>query len=147
MRRYGSTPMRKPQRIVRKPTLALTLLRHGPILQERDAARAIWLVSRRESTGPRWGSSSAMSRVKMRCPMCNKSFKSSDSKQTLCPDCLAKERLARGRGGPQAAKAAQPARVVAPAPLIVQAPPPPDIGAFGSAARRAEEDQRPHGPT
>lgn len=85
-----------------------------------------------------------MSKVKMRCARCSKSFKSSDARQTLCPDCLAKERLARARGAtPQAGKAPPP-RLATPAPIIVQAPPP-DTGAFGSVARRADEEQRQHG--
>lgn len=34
-------------------------------------------------------------KVKMRCARCGKPFKSSNARQTLCPDCEAKERVAR----------------------------------------------------
>lgn len=34
-------------------------------------------------------------KVKMRCARCGKSFKSAGAKQTLCPDCEQKQRLAR----------------------------------------------------
>src|SRR5262249_40856295 len=51
-------------------------------------------------------------KVKMRCARCGKPFKSSNAKQTLCPECEAKERAARatGRTAPKpAATAAAPA--------------------------------------
>lgn len=79
-----------------------------------------------------------MSKARMRCPRCSKTFKSSDAKQTLCPDCLAKEKAARARGATQPAGAKPAPKVVSPAPIIMQTPPPPDLGMFGSAARRAE---------
>jgi hypothetical protein len=37
-------------------------------------------------------------KVKMRCPRCGKSFKSVSAKHTLCPECEAKERVARASG-------------------------------------------------
>lgn len=51
-----------------------------------------------------------MSKVKMKCPRCGKHFKSSNTKQALCPDCEARERLAR------AAAKANPARAAMAAP-------------------------------
>jgi len=102
-----------------------------------------------------------MSKVKMRCARCGKPFKSSDAKQTLCPDCAAKERAARAQKataqpGMAAAKPAQPPRIVGPGatllgatPVVAPAPAPPDRGAFGAAARAAEAEEerraRDHG--
>jgi hypothetical protein len=95
-----------------------------------------------------------MSKVKMRCARCSKSFRSSDARQTLCPDCAAKERTARAqKGAAQAAqttsKSAQAPKIVGPgatllgaAPTTVQGAPPPDRGLFGSAARAAEQEER-----
>lgn len=83
-----------------------------------------------------------MSKVRMRCPRCSKTFKSSDAKQTLCPECLAKEKAARARGAAPSAGAKPASKVVSPAPIIMQAPPPPDFGAFGSAARRTEQGEQ-----
>jgi hypothetical protein len=94
-----------------------------------------------------------MSKVKMRCARCSKPFKSSDAKQTLCPDCAAKERQARAKGAvgqPVAtpARAVPAPKIVGPAATVLGAAPsaasaaPPDTGAFGSAARRAEQEDR-----
>jgi hypothetical protein len=99
-----------------------------------------------------------MSKVKMRCARCNKPFKSSDAKQTLCPDCAAKERLARAKGAASApvtvAKPVHTPKIIGPGAGVVGASastahsaPPPDRGAFGAAARRAEqEERRAHDP-
>jgi transposase-like protein len=94
-----------------------------------------------------------MKSVKMRCARCSKPFKSSDAKQTLCPDCAAKERQARAKGAvgqPVAtpARAVPAPKIVGPAATVLGAAPsaasaaPPDTGAFGSAARRAEQEDR-----
>jgi hypothetical protein len=98
-----------------------------------------------------------MSKVKMRCAHCGKPFKSSDAKQTLCPDCTTKERAARAqKAAAQPVAAARPAqapKIVGPGATLLGATPtattvdaPPDRGAFGSAARVAQEgaERRAH---
>ncbi len=96
-------------------------------------------------------------KVKMRCARCGKSFKASGSKQVLCPDCAAKERqqksAARTSPVPQATSTPavpQKPRVSGPGanilvpgsvPVVQAGSVPPDVGAFGVAAREA---QRPH---
>lgn len=93
-----------------------------------------------------------MSKVKMRCARCSKPFKSSDAKQTLCPECATKERLARAKGHASqpvpTAKPVPPPKIIGPAASVPSAipgahvAPPPDTGAFGAAARRAEQEER-----
>jgi hypothetical protein len=123
--------------------LSLTVGRRAPILQRRDLALARFACPEEERFG--------MSKVKMRCARCSKSFKSSDAKQTLCLECAAKERLSRAKGNasqPAPAKHVPPPKIIGPAaggsgaPAGVHFTPPPDTGAFGAAARRAEQDQR-----
>ncbi len=94
-----------------------------------------------------------MSKVKMRCARCSKPFKSSDAKQTLCPDCAAKERQARAKAAASqpvtTAKPVHTPKIIGPAASVLGASaatahpaPPPDSGAFGAAARRAEQEER-----
>ncbi len=69
-----------------------------------------------------------MSKIKMRCSQCGKSFKSANARQLICPECeekARKERAAKARGAPLPASApkptprqilpAKPARPTAPA--------------------------------
>ncbi len=63
-----------------------------------------------------------MSKIKLRCSQCNKSFKSTNPKQQICPECEEKarrERLAKSKGLPAAANTPAPAlkRVVPPRPI------------------------------
>ena len=60
-----------------------------------------------------------MSKVKMRCARCGKSFKSSSAKQTLCPDCEVKARRERANDKVAAAKTVASPAVAAHTPRIV----------------------------
>jgi hypothetical protein len=62
-------------------------------------------------------------KVKMKCARCGKRFKSSQATQTLCPDCLARERHARAAGAAASAKLIHTAAT----------PPPPKIVGPGAA--------------
>src|SRR5262249_48515691 len=57
-------------------------------------------------------------KVKMRCARCGKSFKSNNVKQTLCPECEARERAARA-ASKTAPRPTAAASVPAPKPKIV----------------------------
>src|SRR5262249_27515803 len=105
-------------------------------------------------------------KVRMRCASCGKTFKATGSRQTLCNDCMARERAARASarlsGTPTSATPAQATaapRIVGPGASILvpgaggtSLPQPPETGSFGSAARneeRARHNQAgvpPHGP-
>ena len=58
-------------------------------------------------------------KVKMKCPRCGKHFKSSQAKQALCPECVAKERRARAAGATASARPTQTASAAPPPPKIV----------------------------
>jgi hypothetical protein len=61
-----------------------------------------------------------MSKVRMKCARCGKHFKSASAKQTLCPDCEARERRERAAAKAGGAKPAQLVAAVAPTtPKIV----------------------------
>jgi len=107
----------------------------------------------REIHARRWEERFAMSKIKMRCARCSKPFKSSDAKQILCPDCVAKERLARAKGAASPpvtiAKPVHTPKIIGPGAGVLGAStttahpaPPSDSGAFGAAARRAEQEAR-----
>lgn len=95
-------------------------------------------------------------KVKMRCARCGKTYKATGHTQTLCPECAAQARAARGTAKQPGAQAATPVaapalppKIVGPAARILAAGavsssvvPPPDTGLFGAAARAAE---RHHG--
>jgi hypothetical protein len=84
-------------------------------------------------------------KVRMRCARCGKSFKSS-AKQTLCPDCEAKERRARAaaKTAPATAVAAAPAairppKIVGPgAGILVPGLPQPSVPAAAESSLRAQ---------
>ena len=69
-----------------------------------------------------------MSKIKMRCSQCGKSFKSSNTKQLICPECEEKqrrERAARAKGLPATPNAPAPAvntRVIPARPVVSKAP-------------------------
>lgn len=90
-------------------------------------------------------------KVKMRCARCGKGFKSSGAKQTLCPDCMLKERHARAIAKttlpqvvPSVAVQAPP-RIVGPGAALLGAEPtevvPPERPASGFAGRHATPGQ------
>jgi hypothetical protein len=94
-----------------------------------------------------------MSKVKMRCGRCGKTFTApKGAKQIFCNDCVAKEKAARNAAKATAAKpAAAPAqapRIVGPGASILDprlaapaaAAPPAESGLFGAAARAAERE-------
>ena len=69
-----------------------------------------------------------MSKIKMRCSQCGKSFKSSNTKQLICPDCeekLRRERAAKAKGMSATSSAPAPvasARVIPAKPVVNKAP-------------------------
>ena len=71
-----------------------------------------------------------MSKIKMRCSQCGKSFKTANTKQLICPDCEEKqrrERAAKARGLPAASSAPAPTastRVIPARPVVNKAPAP-----------------------
>ncbi|HKV83851.1 MAG TPA: hypothetical protein VJN88_04805 [Ktedonobacterales bacterium] len=93
-----------------------------------------------------------MSKVKMWCARCGKSFKSAGAKQTLCPECEIKARRERTNEKAASAKAAvTPAatikapKIVGPGAGILGATPTPgaipaESGAFGRPTPRADHD-------
>lgn len=69
-----------------------------------------------------------MSKIKIRCSQCNKSFKSTNPKQQICPECEEKarrERAAKSKGLPPATSAPAPAlrRIAPPKPAANPASP------------------------
>jgi hypothetical protein len=58
-------------------------------------------------------------KVKMKCPRCGKHFRSSQAKQALCADCLAKERRAKAAGAAASARPTQTVAAATPPPKIV----------------------------
>lgn len=94
-----------------------------------------------------------MSKTKMRCAHCGTPFKSSDHRQTLCKNCLDKERLARaqrstnGASAPTVvAKTVTPPKVVGPGARLIDpnapvdsAPSPVLPGAHGKDASPARK--------
>jgi hypothetical protein len=111
-----------------------------------------------------WKERKQMSKVKMRCGRCGKTFTSTKgSKQIFCAECAAKERAARANAKTAPAQSAKPSAAAAPRivgpgagildPRLASAKTtaaPPDQGLFGAAARAAERaGERPvreHGP-
>lgn len=69
-----------------------------------------------------------MSKIKMRCSQCGKSFKSSNTKQLICPECEEKqrrERAAKAKGlvaTPSAPTTVASARVIPARPAVSKAP-------------------------
>ena len=101
-----------------------------------------------------------MSKVKMRCARCGKSFKSSGAKQTLCPDCEVKarreranEKVAGSKSASSPVAQAQTPRIVGPGAAILGGTPTPapgqptGKGSGDNAARpeRTSHDQDRHG--
>jgi hypothetical protein len=95
-------------------------------------------------------------KVKMRCARCGKPFKSSNARQTLCPECEAKERAARAavKNAPKPAAVATPAiapKIVGPGAgildprLAVAAPAPAAATAPAGAGMRAPHLPRTSG--
>jgi hypothetical protein len=100
-----------------------------------------------------------MSKVKMKCAHCGKHFKSSNTKQVLCPDCEARERRARAAGKASPARSAQPVsaspaaapKIVGPGAgiLVPGMTPPPPVPApepATGAASRAPGERHPAAP-
>lgn len=96
-----------------------------------------------------------MSKVKMKCARCGKHFKSSSAKQTLCPDCEARERRQRAAAkasGPAPTQSATAAPVAAPkivgpaAGILVPglAPAPTEEEPAAQPAAHATHTERPH---
>lgn len=93
-----------------------------------------------------------MSKVKMRCARCGKSYKSAGAKQTLCPECEIKARHERTTEKAASAKAAvtpiataKAPKIVGPGAGILGAIPTPTVvpaesGGFGRPAQRADHD-------
>ncbi len=72
-----------------------------------------------------------MSKIKIRCSQCGKSFKSSNAKQLICPDCedkLRRERIAKSKGSPSFSST--------PAPVMTRS----------SSARPPQKDLPPRQP-
>jgi DNA-directed RNA polymerase subunit RPC12/RpoP len=68
-----------------------------------------------------------MSKIKIRCSQCSKTFKSANTKQLICPECeekLRRERAAKMKGAAQPAPPAQTvgSRVISPKPATRPAP-------------------------